>query len=262
MASHPRAKHPRPRPSGGSLGGDSSLSFLNQRIVSCKRCPRLRAYCVEVAAKRKREFLEWEYWGRPLPGFGDPSAELLIVGLAPAAHGGLRTGRMFCGDSSGSWLAKALYQTGFANQPTSTSRDDGFRLSNAYVTAVVRCAPPDNKPSRQEIEACLPYLRRELELLTRVRLVIVLGRIAFDGYLRALSSINGEASLRGLRFAHGAVFQLGKGLPTLMVSYHPSRQNTQTGRLTAPMLDAVLARVRQLAEAGAARDSPRLGGQS
>jgi uracil-DNA glycosylase family 4 len=223
----------------------SNLEALKAKIVNCERCPRLRQYCAAVAERKKRQFLDWEYWGRPLPGFGDPLAKILIVGLAPAAHGGLRTGRMFCGDASGSWLARALYETGFANQPTSTSRDDGLKLEGAYVTAVVRCAPPDNRPLRQEIGSCLPYLCRELELLGEVKVVLVLGRIAFDGYFEALHMME-HPSVPKPRFAHGARQELGGGLPTLLVSYHPSRQNTQTGRLRWDQWLAVFMTARML----------------
>jgi len=226
----------------------SGLSALRSEVTSCERCPRLRAYCREVSAKKRRAFLDWEYWGRPLPGFGDPLARLLLVGLAPAAHGGLRTGRMFCGDSSGSWLARALFETGFANQPTSSSRDDGLRLRGAYVTAVVRCAPPGNRPSREEVGNCLPFLGRELTLLRSVSVVVVLGRVAYEGFIKELVLLGKRPDLSGLRFSHGASRKLGPGLPTLLVSYHPSRQNTQTGRLGWEEWLAVFKEARRLVD--------------
>ncbi len=204
---------------------------LNSEIVECMRCERLSAYIREVARKKVRRFSGEKYWGRPLPGFGDPSARLLIVGLAPAAHGGNRTGRMFTGDSSGNWLARALYETGFANKPSSLHREDGFELKGAYITAVVRCAPPQNKPTRKEIENCNEYLVREFKLLKSVRVVLCLGSIALKGTLKALKKIYPESNLKGIKFGHGLVYK-PEGLPyTLITSYHPSKQNTQTGRL-------------------------------
>jgi uracil-DNA glycosylase family 4 len=232
--------------------GLSTLEALQAVIVGCERCPRLRRYCSAVARRKRRQFLNWEYWGRPLPGFGDPHAKLMIVGLAPAPHGGLRTGRMFCGDASGSWLARALYETGFSNQPTSTSRDDGLKLKEAYVTAVVRCAPPGNRPSKKEIEKCLPYLCRELELIREVEVVMVLGRIAFDGYLQALRMMGRPTSKPKPRFSHGAKHDLGEDLPKLLVSCHPSRQNTQTGRLRWDQWLEVFGTARRLVEVGRA----------
>jgi uracil-DNA glycosylase family 4 len=199
-----------------------------------------------VALKKRRQFQNWDYWGKPLPGFGDPKARLLVIGLAPAAHGGLRTGRMFCGDSSGDWLSRVLFETGFANQPTSTSADDGLRLSGAYITAVVRCAPPDNRPNRTERESCLPYLRRELKLLEEVKVVLVLGRIAFEGYLEAIDgTVHGETGSK-LNFAHGALYDPGGCAPKILVSYHPSRQNTQTGRLKWEQWAEIFKRARSL----------------
>ncbi len=208
-----------------------SLEDLNRDIVNCKRCGRLSAYIREVAFRKVRRYRDWSYWGRPLPGFGDPEAELLIVGLAPAAHGANRTGRMFTGDSSGNWLARALYETGFASKPESRHRDDGFKLKSAYISSVVRCAPPENRPTRDEIENCLPYLLRELELLKNLKVILCLGEIAFRGTLRVLRGKFPEVNFRGVRFGHGRRFT-PEGLPyTLYSSYHPSRQNTQTGRL-------------------------------
>jgi len=208
---------------------ETALWDLTRRIVSCERCPRLRAYCQEVARVKKKAFRDWDYWGRPLPGFGDAQARLLILGLAPAAHGGNRTGRMFTGDSSGDWLIRALYEAGFANQPTSVSRDDGLRLGFAYITATVRCAPPANKPTNEEIENCSLYLTEELTLLRRVKLVLALGRVAFNAYLTHLPK--GSATHR-IAFKHGALYKMGSKTPLLIASYHPSRQNTSTRRLT------------------------------
>jgi len=205
----------------------NALEVLRGRVVSCRKCPRLAQYITTVASVKVRRFASWTYWGRPLPGFGDPNSQLLIVGLAPAAHGGNRTGRMFTGDSSGDWLIRALYENGFANQPHSVNREDGLKLASAYITAVVRCAPPKNKPTNQEITNCSAYLTEELNLLKEIRVVLTLGRLAFDSYLQ---HIDLEGSCRP-RFKHGAVFRL-KQKPLLVASYHPSRQNTQTRRLT------------------------------
>ncbi|MDH7474259.1 MAG: uracil-DNA glycosylase [Anaerolineae bacterium] len=217
---------------------------MNSQIVSCAACPRLVAYRQEVARIKRRAFLGWEYWGRPVPGFGDRHARLLIVGLAPAAHGANRTGRMFTGDSSGHTLIEALYRFGFANQPTSQHRNDGLELDDAFLTAVVRCVPPNNRPTREEQNNCRAYLARELLLLSSVRVVLVLGRIAFDGYLALLQEQGVDVPY--LTFHHGAFYDFAPPLPALVVSYHPSRQNTQTGRLTPEMLDVVLARIRAL----------------
>ncbi len=216
---------------------------LEHRIVTCTRCPRLVDYRQLVARTKKREFRDQEYWGRPIPPFGDRRARLLVVGLAPAAHGGNRTGRIFTGDASGDWLFRALYRAGFANQPFSFDRDDGLELRDAYITAVVRCAPPRNKPMPLELINCRPYLHAELDLLTDLRVVVCLGRIAFDSFLRTLRERGHR--LPRLGFAHGARHELGPGLPVLIASYHPSRQNTNTGRLTERMLDAVFALARQ-----------------
>ncbi|HKX17438.1 MAG TPA: uracil-DNA glycosylase [bacterium] len=226
-----------------------SLRRVTQDIVACARCPRLRRHCAEVARTRKREFAGWTYWGRPVPGFGDPAARLLIVGLAPAAHGANRTGRMFTGDRSGEWLYRAMYRAGFANQATATHRDDGLRLLEAYVTSPVHCAPPDNKPARREIARCLPFLERELTLLSRVRVVVALGRVGFD-VCRGVLAARG-ATTRSLRFGHGVVHDLRPRGPVLIASYHPSRQNTNTGKLTEPMLDAVFQRARAVLDADA-----------
>jgi uracil-DNA glycosylase len=212
---------------------------LSARIVDCRRCPRLVPYVREVAHEKKREFRDWDYWGGPVPSFGDPHARLLVIGLAPGAHGANRTGRMFTGDSSGCWLIRALHKAGFANQPTWQRRDDGLKLVDCYITAVIHCAPPANKPLPMEIAKCSVFFREELRQLRNVRVVITLGQIAFNAYLKSVEA-------RGHKFAHNALCELGTGLPTLIASYHPSRQNTNTGKLTEEMLDAVFARAKKL----------------
>jgi uracil-DNA glycosylase family 4 len=217
-------------------------------VIACERCPRLRDYCRRVARDRKRTFRDREYWGRPVPGFGDPSARLLVVGLAPAAHGGNRTGRMFTGDSSGDWLYEALYRFGFASRPTSVSRDDGLRLTGCYVNAAARCAPPDNKPAPREILHCRPYLEAELRLLRNVRVVVALGRIALDAYLRAAGWWDGLTARERPRFAHGSLTRLPDGT-VLLCSFHPSRRNTNTGLLTRAMWHTVFRRARALCDA-------------
>jgi uracil-DNA glycosylase family 4 len=224
-----------------------AVSAINQEIVACRLCPRLVKYREEVARKKKREFRDWEYWGRPVPSFGDANARVLIVGLAPAAHGGNRTGRIFTGDSSGKWLFRALYRAGFANQWSWERRDDGLKLKNAYLTAVIHCAPPKNKPLPSEISHCSRYLDAELRALKNVRVVVALGKIAFDNFLRALERRGARIPTPRPKFSHGAVCKLGKNLPILVGSYHPSRQNTNTGKLTEEMLDEVFARARELA---------------
>jgi uracil-DNA glycosylase family 4 len=211
-----------------------ALSVLQNDILACERCPRLRAWCRQVAEQKKREFSGWTYWGRPVPGFGDPRARLLIVGLAPAAHGGNRTGRVFTGDSSGDWLYEALHRFGFANQPHSRSRDDGLRLRDCYVTAAARCAPPDNRPTRVELERCQAWLVQELALLDRVQVVIGLGRIAREAWLRASGWWDRLPGRERPGFGHGQSATLPDGT-VFIASYHPSRQNTNTGRLTRAM---------------------------
>ncbi|OLB05880.1 MAG: uracil-DNA glycosylase [Gemmatimonadetes bacterium 13_2_20CM_69_27] len=223
----------------------SSFTSVNRAIVACTRCPRLRAYCERVAREKKREFSDWEYWGKPVPGLGDPQARLLVVGLAPAAHGANRTGRMFTGDSSGNWLYQALYRYGFASQPTAVARDDGLKLTDCYISAVARCAPPGNKPTLAELERCRPYLEAELRLLQRLRVVVTLGRVAHDGWLKAAGWWTRLAPRERPAFAHGAVATLPDGTMVLS-SYHPSRQNTNTGKLTRPMWHAVFRKARQL----------------
>ena len=218
--------------------------------MNCRACPRLVAYREEVARKKRAAFKDQEYWGRPVPGFGDPGARLLILGLAPAAHGANRTGRMFTGDGprgAGDFLMAALHRAGLASQPYAKAKDDGLVLRGVYLTAVVRCAPPGNRPTRQEIENCLPFLVQELRLLRDLRAVLALGRIAFSGYLRALELMGVTLPRPRPQFSHGRILRLGEDLPALVASYHPSRQNTQTGRLTQGMFDAALAQARRLA---------------
>jgi uracil-DNA glycosylase family 4 len=221
-----------------------TLEQLNQEIVRCRKCPRLVRYREKVAREKRRAFRDCEYWGRPVPGFGDPHAELLILGLAPAAHGGNRTGRVFTGDRSGDFLYQALYRAGFANQATSTVRDDGLRLENAYIAAVVRCAPPANKPLPLELAHCRPYFEADLELL-RPRAVLALGSIAMRAYLALLKERGQIASLAAFPFRHGANYKLPNELPRLFASYHPSQQNTFTGKLTEAMLERVLRDIRK-----------------
>ncbi len=215
------------------------LDVLQEEITACRLCPRLVAHREEVARVKRRAYRDWTYWGRPVPSFGDPLARLLIIGLAPGAHGANRTGRMFTGDRSGDFLFRALHAAGFASQPESRSRQDGLSLSDAYITAAVRCAPPANKPLREEIIRCRPFLERELELLDRVRVVVALGRLAFDAYLTVLRDRGLIPSRAAFGFGHGREHTLGPSLPLLISSYHPSQQNTLTGRLTAKMLGDV-----------------------
>lgn len=210
------------------------LEILQREIAGCGRCPRLREHCQEVARVKRRAYRDQEYWGRPVPSFGDPKAELLIVGLAPGAHGANRTGRMFTGDRSGDFLYKVLFDTGFASQPESLHRNDGLALRNAWITASAHCAPPDNKPLPEEIRNCRGFLLEELRLLKRLAVVVALGRIAFENYLAAAGPRPGAV------FGHGA--ESDTGGPLLIASYHPSQQNTQTGRLTEPMMRAVFER--------------------
>jgi uracil-DNA glycosylase len=217
----------------------SSLAELNAQVVSCRRCPRLVEWRELAARERPRRYAEWDYWARPLPGFGDPEARILIVGLAPAAHGGNRTGRIFTGDRSGDWLFAALYRAGLANQPTSVHRDDGLQLRGAYIAAVVRCAPPANRPLPSERDNCLPYLVQELRLLRRVRVLVCLGSFAWDGALRALAAIGHR---RRPRPAFGHLAEAEVGPYVLLGSYHPSQQNTFTGKVTEAMLDEVFNR--------------------
>jgi uracil-DNA glycosylase family 4 len=218
-----------------------SIDRVARDVVACERCPRLRRWCRKTAREKVRRFADQEYWGRPVPGFGDPRAGLFVVGLAPAAHGGNRTGRVFTGDRSGDFLFAALHRAGFASQPESTARGDGLALRSCYVAAVARCAPPANKPQPAEVARCREYLAREWALLTRARAVLVLGRIAMDGFLAMLRA-TGWPVARGLDFGHGRTHDLGRGV-RLFCSYHVSQQNTFTGRLTPAGFDAVLAEV-------------------
>lgn len=222
----------------------SRLAILNETIVSCCRCPRLVAHREAIGKLQRRAYRGERYWSRPVPGFGDPDARLLIVGLAPGAHGANRTGRMFTGDRSGEFLYRALFETGFANQPHSVSRHDGLQLRDAYITAPVRCVPPDNKPMREEIQACRPYLSGEIGMLANLQAVVVLGRIALDAYLSVLQDAGKIRSRAPFRFAHGAALRPTAAGPLVVASYHPSQQNTSTGRLTARMLLDIFERVR------------------
>jgi uracil-DNA glycosylase family 4 len=235
-------KSPDPLPE--ILRETGSLDELNQILIDCRRCPRLVAWREEVARVKRRAFRDWDYWGRPLPGFGDPRARVLIVGLAPAAHGGNRTGRVFTGDSSGNFLFSALHRAGFANQAQATHIGDGLALRDVYIAAACRCAPPDNKPTREEMDSCRPYLLAELRLLHQLQGIVALGSIGFETVLTALRS-QGHVVPR-LKFGHAAHYSLGQGLPWLLASYHPSQQNTQTGRLTPAMFDIVWNRARDL----------------
>jgi len=222
-----------------------SLARLDSRIVACDSCPRLLRHCHAIAESRKREFHDWDYWGKPVPGFGDPASRLLIVGLAPGAHGSNRTGRMFTGDSSGDWLFEALYSYGFASQPESTASDDGLVLTDCYITAAGRCAPPANRPTAEELANCRPFLEAEIRLLQRVRVVLVLGRVAWQGWLKASGWWDALTPRERPRFRHGAEARMPDDR-WLICSYHPSRQNTNTGRLTRPMWHAIFSRARDL----------------
>jgi len=224
-----------------------SLKVLNREIVACELCPRLRTYDREVARVKRRAYLDWDYWGKPVPGFGDPQARVLLIGLAPGAHGANRTGRMFTGDRSGDFLYRALHETGFASQAESRARQDGLELRGAYIAAAARCAPPDNKPLPEELARCRPYLEREIELLKEIRVVVVLGGIALRSYLGILRDRGVIQSMAAFKFGHNRVYHLGPGLPTLITSYHPSQQNTSTGKLTAEMLRQVFERARAIA---------------
>ncbi|WP_455276328.1 uracil-DNA glycosylase [[Eubacterium] cellulosolvens] len=216
-----------------------NFQALNKKIIICQKCPRLVEYISNISSKKVRRFRNMDYWGKPIPSFGDHKARLLIVGLAPAAHGGNRTGRMFTGDSSGQWLFRALYETGFANKPDSLEKDDGLKLSYAYITAIVRCAPPQNKPLKEEIRNCSEYLLEESMLLKRVEIVLTLGRIAYDTIVRAFYRNN------KLIFKHGKFNEIDN-MPTLVTSYHPSKQNTQTGRLSWSMWINTFKKIQEL----------------
>ena len=222
-------------------------------MVGCRRCPRLVEYREEVARKKRKEFLDWEYWGKPIPGFGDPNASLLIVGLAPAAHGGNRTGRVFTGDRSGDFLYKALYKVGVANQPRSQSRDDGLTLKGAYVTAAVKCAPPDNKPTIDETSNCANFLASEIGSLKDLKTILCLGQFAFKAVIRMIQN-KYNLNTRPDGFRHGRVLRLGEGVPVIACSYHPSPRNTQTGKLTEKMFLSVLRKTHAISKI--ARNKP------
>jgi uracil-DNA glycosylase family 4 len=225
----------------------ATLATLNARIVSCELCPRLRAHCTEVARTRRRAYVDWEYWGRPVPSFGDPQARVMALGLAPGAHGSNRTGRPFTGDGSGDFLYPVLHEAGFASQQKAVSRDDGMKLNGLWITAMARCAPPGNKPTPEELRNCAPWLDQEMKLLTDLRVVLCLGRIAFDGLLAHEMRTGTLKKRAGFVFAHGAEYKLPGGLIAI-ASYHPSLQNTNTGKLTREMLLKVFMRARKLAD--------------
>ncbi len=231
----------------------SEWNILHEQIVSCRLCPRLVRFREEIGEIRRRAFREQEYWSKPLPGFGDRKARVAVIGLAPAAHGGNRTGRVFTGDRSADFLIRAMWLNGFANQPTSLSRDDRLVLRDAFITMPVRCAPPDNKPTREEFATCSSYLVRELDLLTDLRVVVALGSLALNAYLDILKTRHVIASRAPFRFGHGARYLIRKDEPVILASYHPSQQNTFTGRLTLEMLSEVFAHAREIA--GSSADS-------
>jgi uracil-DNA glycosylase family 4 len=234
---------------------DLPLAQIHSSIVSCERCPRLRSYCARIAREKKRAYRADTYWGRPVPGFGDPDARVLLIGLAPAAHGANRTGRVFTGDGpggSGDFLMSALYRTGFANIASSQRVDDGLQLRDAYIASAVRCAPPENKPLPEEIARCLPHLDAEVAQLPRVRVVVALGRIGFDVWLQLLRRRGVTLSPRP-QFGHGVVVRMSGELPTLVGCYHPSRQNTNTGKLTARMMESVFRKAKSLMSSGPLR---------
>lgn len=225
----------------------SALVQLNQEIVACTRCSRLVSYCQKIGREKRRAYMNWEYWAKPVPGFGDPEARLLIMGLAPGAHGSNRTGRPFTGDGSGDFMYPVLHKAGFASQPTATHRDDGLKLKDAYITAAVRCAPPQNKPSPKEIANCSIFLDKEMAALKNVRVVVALGKIGFDAYLNYLKRAGLLTSKAGLEFAHGAHYKMPDGR-ILLCSYHPSLQNTNTGKLTEKMFLEVFRKAKKLVE--------------
>ena len=218
-----------------------SLDVLNRKIVVCDKCPRLVMFRRKIANERRRQFRNFNYWGKPITGFGDPNARLVVIGLAPAAHGGNRTGRVFTGDNSARFLVKHLHQAGFANQPTSDTRDDGLSYRDCYVTAAVRCVPPDNKPSKSEIYNCSIYLQNELRLLVNAKVVLALGRIAFETFVNSAKEVYEITG--SFKFEHGGVYRLSEKLPVVIASYHPSPRNTNTGKLTSSMFRKVLSKV-------------------
>jgi len=224
------------------------LAILQSEVVACRLCPRLVEYRERIGREKRRAYLACDYWARPVPGFGDPQARVLVLGLAPGAHGSNRTGRPFTGDASGNFIYPILHRLGFSSQPVAIGCNDGLQLSDMWITAVLRCAPPDNKPLPSELSACAPFTDRELAALARLRVVVALGKIAFDAYLDALQRRQIIVRKSGYTFAHAAEYTMPDGI-TLLASYHPSNQNTATGRLTAPMFESVFARARQLASA-------------
>ncbi len=238
----------------GENNASDSVS-LNRQIVGCGRCPRLIAHCREIARIKRRSFLDWDYWGKPVPSFGDPAARLLILGLAPAAHGANRTGRMFTGDRSGDFLYRSLHKAGFASQTESRHAGDGLRLTDAWITAAAHCAPPENKPSPAELRNCRPFLEREMEILGRVQVVVTLGKIAFDTWLNLLKSRGRIERVADFRFGHGVLYP--ELQPALLGCYHPSQQNTSTGKLTQAMLDEVFKRAARLIRSESVPAAPR-----
>ena len=225
----------------------SLLLQLHQEVIACNRCTRLITYCQKIGREKRRAYMDWEYWAKPVPGFGDPHARVLILGLAPGAHGSNRTGRPFTGDGSGYFMYPVLHKTGFASQPTATHRDDGLKLTDAYITAAVRCAPPQNKPTPEEIVNCSQHLDRELAALTKVKIVVVLGRIGFDAYLNYLKRAGQLTTKQPYVFQHGACYKMPDD-KTLLASYHPSNQNTQTGKLTRAMFVRIFEEAVRLAD--------------
>ena len=223
------------------------LTVLNREVIACTRCPRLVEYREEVARVKRRAYRDCDYWGKPVPGFGDPEARVLVMGLAPGAHGSNRTGRPFTGDASGNFMYPVLYETGFANQPTATDRNDGLRLKDLYITAAVRCAPPDNKPTPQELAECSYFLDREIAGLEQVKVIVALGKIGFDAYLNYLKRGGLSVSRQHFLFKHGASYRLSDG-KVLLASYHPSNQNTQTGKLTRKMFVEIFKQAARVAD--------------
>lgn len=241
------------------MGTVSWLTVLNREVVACTRCPRLVEYRERVAREKRRAYRDWDYWGKPVPGFGDPEARVLIMGLAPGAHGSNRTGRPFTGDASGNFMYPVLYETGFASQPNATDRDDGLKLTDLYITAAVRCAPPDNKPLPDELANCAPFLDREIAGLKRVKVVVALGKIGFDAYLNYVKRQESQPSAKNAEgwgtqftkkayvFKHGAHYRMPDG-KVLLASYHPSNQNTQTGKLTRKMFVEIFKQAAKFAD--------------
>jgi uracil-DNA glycosylase len=227
----------------------SALAVLNKEVIQCTRCPRLVAYREQIGREKRRAYRDHEYWARPVPGFGDPHARVLVLGLAPGAHGSNRTGRPFTGDASGKFMFPILYKVGFASQPNAEHRDDGLKLIDGYITAAVRCAPPDNKPMLSELANCARYLDRELAILKDVRVVVALGKIGFDAYLAHLKRIGAIERTAPYKFGHACDYPMPNGV-VLLASYHPSNQNTATGKLTAQMFEDVFRKAKQIAQSG------------